>query len=125
MNKQFKSFDELATDPVFINKVGNQLYEVRQKRVMRPAPKAGMRYKRDWYDQMNGTLNAAHFISEIEAIWMQKSSLPAIERNVIKYVCDLAFRETLEYYNNLPDINDLVRDSLPDSIFDKLDKISV
>ena len=109
MNKIFKTFNELTEDKIFIDAVTKNLIKLIQERSSRkPAPK-GMRYKRDWYDKFGHKLDLVFCLQNIEAIWMKKSNLPSLERQVIQYVCDKAYRETMQKYSEIIDPADVYK----------------
>jgi hypothetical protein len=101
MNKELKTVDEIVNDLDFKNYVETELQELIKKRINRPEPKEGYRYKRDWYDRMNseGILNADFFIKNIKSVWERKSSFSSEFRNIIQYVCETALQKTLSFDN--------------------------
>lgn len=98
---QFYSIDEIVKDPNFIRMVNQNISELKRNRSTRPEPKEGYRYKRDWHDRMseNRTVNASYFLDNIEKIWNKQSSLSSQIRQVIQFVCDKSFQQTIAFYN--------------------------
>lgn len=96
--KQFISIKEILENEIFINSVKKQIKQIRLDRKLRPDPKKGFHYKRDWYIRMNenNMLNDSTFILHIEDIWSKKSKLSSEQRNIIKLVCDNALYEFLK-----------------------------
>ena len=98
--KTFNSIEEIITDDYFIQFVKECLGEVRDSYKNRPEAPAGMRYKKGAYDQLQneGNFNSSYFIKNISNIWMKKSSLNMLQRNLISNVCNFALKKTfLEY----------------------------
>ena len=89
LSHKFDSIPDLLNDMYFVEMVNNQIHEIHQQRRLRPLPKEGMRYTRNWYDRMNedNMLNSNYFIKNIEAIWNKKSLLSSEIRNVINHYC--------------------------------------
>ena len=100
LSHKFDSIADLLNDRYFIEMVQDQIREIKKRRNLRPLPKRGMRYKRDWYDRMfeGNMINANYFIKNIEAIWNKKSLLSSEIRNIINYYCDKALKETFKHY---------------------------
>jgi hypothetical protein len=100
MENKFKTVSELLKDECFRKFVSKQINEIKENRSNRPIPPQGSYYKRDWYDVMidNRQLDTDYFISTIENIWAKKSSLSSNVRQVIQYICDRAFQQTLLEY---------------------------
>jgi hypothetical protein len=96
--KQFISIKEILENEIFINSVKKQIEQIRLNIKLRPEPKKGFHYKRDWYNRMNenNMLNDSTFILHIEDIWSKKSKLSSEQRNIIKLVCDNALYEFLK-----------------------------
>jgi hypothetical protein len=90
------TIDEVLVNETFITKVTDQISKLRHQRAKRPQPRAGFRYKKDWFDRMEplGQVNAQYFLDNIEDIWLKISGLSALERGVIASVCDRALFET-------------------------------
>lgn len=105
MEKSFESIAELVKDPYFVQKVTDAIEEMIKARLIRPEPKKGYRYIRNWYDRMrsNDQLYAPFFIGNIEAIWNKRSSLSSEVRQIVQEVCDHALYATHEYYKSLPE----------------------
>ena len=110
MKKEFKTIDELISDPNFIQFVDKNINELRKNRNKRPDAKPGFHYKRDWYDRMidDRSLNSPYFIRNIESIWNKKSSLSSEIRNVILFVCGRSLQETFLEYSKQVDSENLV-----------------
>lgn len=91
---------EVLSDGRFINHVKKLLADLKKERRNRPLPKPGFKYKRDWYDRMDGKgmLSSQFFLDNIESIWSKQSDLPSIERNIIAFVCNKAFSLTVQHY---------------------------
>lgn len=98
---KFNSVSEILNDPYFISQVGKNIEELIKNRVTRPQSRIGYHYIRDWYDRLCDAegLNSQFFIENIEKVWNKTSSLSSEIRNVIKYICDRSFQETLIYYS--------------------------
>lgn len=96
--KKFISTKEILENETFINSVKKQIKQITLDRKLRPEPKKGFRYKRDWYDRMSESnmLNDSTFILHIEDIWSKKSKLSSEQRNIIKLVCNNALYEFLK-----------------------------
>jgi len=96
---------ELVEDPIFKEFVKRVLNDLISRRLHRPLPKPGYRYKRDWYDQMSDDteLNAEFFVMNIEKIMTRKSSLSSIKRRIIQPVCEQAYFLTMKFYAELKD----------------------
>lgn len=101
IENRFNSFEEVIADEVFRDFVKINFEQMMYDRNKRPEPKAGYRYKRDWYDRLfeSGNLNYSYLLENIGPIWMKKSSLSSDPRRIIKLVCDRSFRQTLIHYN--------------------------
>ena len=97
--KQF-TIQEVISDPNFRAYVRDEWNELRSKRVNRPAPQKGFRYKRDWFDQMRdlGYTNTEFFMDNIEKVWLHKSNLSSKIRGIVEYVCGRALQKTMELY---------------------------
>ena len=108
LSTHFKSISDIVDDPMFVFYVKKIMDELRVNRLKRSAPKAGYKYKRDWYDRMSseGNFNFNFFIGNIESIWLKKSLLSSQERNVIQFVCDKAYQQTLIEYSKKVDAKD-------------------
>ena len=100
---RFKTFSDILSDTVFIENLGSEISKLRKRRLDRPEPRAGFRYRRDWYDQLvgEGNLNKAYFLENIESIWLKKSSIPSNQRYAIEAICAAAYKNTLLHYTNL------------------------
>jgi hypothetical protein len=98
--KIFETEDDLINDEVFKQYVEIELEKLKKKRRIRPEPKPGWRYKRDWYDRYIGkdVLNSKFFLSNIKSIWEKKSDLSSELRGIISYVCSLAIVDTDIHY---------------------------
>lgn len=92
MEKQDVKISDVLNDTVFRSCVTKALRFVIEKRLTRPSPKKGFKYKRDWYDRMkaNNQLNDKFFLENIGDIWIKKSKLNSESRNIIAYVCKMA-----------------------------------
>lgn len=103
MNKEFKTVEEIVNDLDFQNYVKSEFTKFVEKRKNRVDAPDGMKYRRDWYDRMSdaGILSADYFIKNIGLIWEHKSNLNSEFRNIIKYVCGIAF-QNLVILNNKP-----------------------
>ena len=98
--KAFNSIEEIITDDYFILFLKDYMNEVRNSYANRPKAPSGMRYKKGAYDQLRneGNFNSSYFIKNINDIWMKKSSLNMMQRNLILNVCNFALKKTfLEY----------------------------
>jgi hypothetical protein len=93
----FSSTTEILSNDIFIEHVKNNIRELTSKRVNRPEPKVGFRYKRDWYDRLSssGLINSSFFLNNIESIWQKKSHLNSETRNVILYICNKSLQQTI------------------------------
>ena len=102
--KVFNSIEEIITDKYFIQFVKDYMSEVRNSYMGRPKAPVGMKYKKGAYEQLrnDGNFNPSYFIKNIGDIWMKKSNLNSLQRNLILNVCNLALRKTLlEYQKEL------------------------
>jgi len=96
---KFETIGEICADPVFRKQVHIALEDLKGKRRNRPDPDLGRHYRRDWYDRMSmEELSSAYFLDNIAEIWAKTSSLNSEYRGVIKYVCDIAFHNTMVHY---------------------------
>lgn len=95
---RFNSIKEILEDPIFIHYVGTNLSLLKSQRKLRPERQKGYRYKRDWYDRLNGQLRRSTCIDNIESIWLKNSLLSSEIRHIIQFVCDRAFAETVLHY---------------------------
>lgn len=104
MEKEFKTVEEIINDTHFLYFLNKNVLELITNRRNRPNAKEGYHYKRDWYDREDSEkISFTYCLENIESIWNKKSSLSAVIRNVIKYVCDKSLRETfLEYLKKQP-----------------------
>lgn len=101
MNKtpEFKEISEIVSDPYFVDFLTKNLSDLKAQRKLRPLPPTGFNYKKDWMDKMDVSVD--YFISNIEAIWLKKSKLNRSEREIIGYLCDKSFIQTLAKYKEL------------------------
>jgi hypothetical protein len=101
MNKtpEFKEISEIVSDPYFVDFLTKNLSDIKAQRKLRPLPPTGFNYKKDWMDKMDVSVD--YFISNIEAIWLKKSKLNRSEREIIGYLCDKSFIQTLAKYKEL------------------------
>jgi hypothetical protein len=109
---RFNSISDIIIDPFFKEFVSKNIDELRKNRINRPLPKPGYYYKRGWYERMTeqGMLNTRYFLENIELIWNKKSSIPSALRQIIKYVCDKSFQETLlRYANESTELNNKIK----------------
>ncbi len=95
-----KTIEEIVKDVYFQSRVKITWEKIFIERINRPAPKPGYSYRRDWFDIIpSNRLNVKYFLDNILDIWYKRSSLNSQTRMVIKYVCDIAYLETREYYD--------------------------
>jgi hypothetical protein len=101
MNKtpEFKEISEIVSNPYFVDFLTKNLSDLKAQRKLRPLPPTGFNYKKDWMDKMDVSVD--YFISNIEAIWLKKSKLNRSEREIIGYLCDKSFIQTLAKYKEL------------------------
>ncbi len=94
------NFEVLIKDANFISSVEKRITDLETARFLRPMPRPGRVYIRDWYDRMEeqGLLNASFFINNYLQIKAKKSSLSSQFRQVIELICDQCAKETLENY---------------------------
>ena len=97
-----RTLKEIIDDPKFVKSVVNRLKALIKSREVRPEPRTGMKYKRDWYDRLStqNVLTKSFFLENIEAIWSKKSTLNREQRGLVAYVCDHALTDTLTTYLN-------------------------
>lgn len=95
--------DKVIKNETFIELVRDELKRIKEKRELRPEPKQGFKYKRDFYDRLldNNNFNASFFCSNYVAVLYKKSNLNNEERSVIRYVCDKALNEYAVLIKNL------------------------
>lgn len=112
VSTRFNTISDIISDKVFIKNVESEILKLRSHRNKRPEPKAGFRYKRDWYDQMTdaGNFNSDYFIKNIESIWLKKSSITSNTRNVIQEICSVAYHNTMIHYAKV-DSKDIVSET--------------
>ena len=103
MINPFESFEDIATDPYFRQCVIDQIEQIKTSRAIRPMPKPGYRYIRDWYDRMSekDQITAQFFLDHIVLIWQKRSNLDAETRKVIKHFCDKACMSALIEHDKL------------------------
>lgn len=99
MEKKFIIKDIIVSDD-FAAIVCENIDQLHRQRKLRPQPKQGFYYKRDWYDIFTeeSILNATYFISNIHDILLKKSNLPSLKRNVILSVCNKSLNEYVAKY---------------------------
>lgn len=109
--EKFKTLGDIVNDAHFILFVDTKLKQLTEKRRLRPAPKDGFYYQRDWYDRMQpqGMLTADFFINNIAAIWEKKSKLSSEFREIIELVCNAALKQALLFYENKETNKDLTK----------------
>jgi hypothetical protein len=107
----FETISEIVNDAYFIEFVTKNLSDLKTQKGLRSQAPAGFNYKKDWMDKMNTT--PSYFISSIEAIWLKTSKLSRAEREIIGYICDKSFIQTLAYYK---EINTSALDNIPDDL---------
>jgi hypothetical protein len=97
---RFNSIEEIIADPYFNQFVKENIDQIIKSRCIRPIPKPGYYYKRDWYDRMTSKyyFNSYFFIENIENIWLKRSALSSEIRHVIRFVCDKSLQQTLLEY---------------------------
>ena len=112
VSTRFNTISDIISDKVFIKNVESEILKLRSHRNQRPEPKAGFRYKRDWYDQMTdaGNFNSDYFIKNIESIWLKKSSITSNTRNVIQEICSVSYHNTMIHYAKV-DPKDIVSET--------------
>lgn len=95
--KESINLNEIIATDEFIAILSSNISDLHRQRRLRPQPKAGYYYKRDWYDLMSeqSVLDADYFLKHIVDIWMKKSNLSSVFRNVILAVCNKSLREYL------------------------------
>jgi len=103
MTNPFGSFDDIVSDPYFRQFVADEIKSIHEKRSLRPLPKPGYKYRRDWYDKMEekDQISAQFFVDHIVLIWQKKSNLDAETRSIVKHFCDKAFARTLNKYDEI------------------------
>jgi hypothetical protein len=103
VSARFKTVSDILSDTVFIENLESEILKIRKRRLDRPEPRAGFRYRRDWYDQLDGegNFNRAYILANIESIWLKKSSIPSNQRYAIEAICVTAYKNTLLHYTNL------------------------
>jgi hypothetical protein len=85
----------------FATAVAKELGDTIHKRKSRPAPPAGMKYKRDWYDKIpQNHLTADFFMQNIDAILDKTSQLNSLERAVILEICTRAVNKSKKSEKN-------------------------
>jgi len=112
VSNRFKNISDITSDEIFIKNVESEISKLRYHRNKRPKPKAGFRYKRDWYDQMtdSGNFNSKYFLENIEKIWLKTSSITSNTRNVIQEICGVAYQNTIINYAKV-DVKDTVSET--------------
>ncbi len=101
---------EIIALPAFREAVKKHLSKIIHAHHIRPAPKPGYRYKRDWYDRMGeaSQLNTSFFLKHIESIWLKKSLLNHETRQVIQAVCAAALEEVIMVLDHAPEVPEVV-----------------
>ncbi len=96
-----ETIGELLKDVIFTGFLMDEINAVHRQRKLRPQPREGFHYKRDWYDRMTDEkeLNSAFVVANIGLILIKKSPLSSEKRNIISYLYELALKKTFEYYN--------------------------
>ena len=103
MTNPFGSFDDIVSDPYFRQFVADEIEQIETKRKLRPLPKPGYKYRRDWYDKMadKGQITAQFFVDHIVLIWQKRSNLDSETRSIVKHFCDKAFASALNKYDEI------------------------
>lgn len=68
ISHQFNSISEIVNDTCFQSKLKENISKIEHERLIRPLPKAGMKYKRDIYDTLKneGNLSFEYFIKKLK-----------------------------------------------------------
>lgn len=100
--KELKSISETLNDPFFRAFVGKNIEDLVERKLLRPEPKKGERYKRDWLDRMDTQegLNTQFFFTNLQAVWEGTSELNYETRAVIDEICTKAFHRTKAIYSS-------------------------
>ena len=93
-----KTVEELVNDLDFQEFVIDEFSKFVKERRNRSNPIYRSSYRRDWFDRMSdaGCLSSDYFIQNIGLIWEKKSKLNREFRDIINYVCSLAFERFIE-----------------------------
>ena len=90
MNEQkpITVLEAIKTDK-FRQLVEKELEKISKSRQLRPEPKPGFRYKRNWLDQMKDQdiFKGYYFVANAESVLGDNSNLGSEFRNAIKLVC--------------------------------------
>lgn len=99
MKKEFNNADEVVKDLIFKKELEKTVSYMAQKRKMRPLPKNGMKYKRDFFDRIGlENFTSAYFLKNMPDVWNKTSQLGREERRVIQFVCTESLKATFEHY---------------------------
>jgi len=95
--KRYVSIHEVVVNPQFIEAVKSRIEKLKTQRKLRPLPKQGYHYKRDFFDRMmdENQLRSEFFINEFPLILGKKSQLSSERRHIINYICESAFMDIL------------------------------
>ena len=95
------TIEDLLGDELFHEYVGKVLSETILRRVKRPKPEQGYKYKRDWYDRVDHSiLNKEYILENMVAVLDKNFKGPRDMREVITYVCTEAYNRTYTHYKN-------------------------
>ena len=100
MKKEFKTINEIITDPVFWDSLEQEISRIRTQRYTRKDPPPGFHYKRNELDRLHEgkKLTAGFFLDNIESIWNKKSNLSSASRRIIYDVCGRALHSAIVEY---------------------------
>lgn len=103
MSKEFKTIDDIISDPIFLENVQKERDTLWRHRMNRKPAPPGFHYKRDWYDRMisQQQFTRKFFIENIPLIWIKKSALNSTYRQIILTVCEKALFETIKTYKEM------------------------
>jgi len=100
MKKEFKTTQEIITDPIFLRKLTEEVSDISSKRYSRKDPPPGYYYERNELDRLHerGQLSTKFFLDNIVKIWEKKSDLSSASRRIIYDTCGKAiFGSIMEY----------------------------
>jgi hypothetical protein len=101
MEQESKTLNEITKDEIFISIVKQESENMFNKRRLRPSPKEGYFYKRDWYDRMkeSGEDNYKFILENIENVLSKKSYINSEKRSIVKYIGEISINKYVKTLN--------------------------
>ena len=99
------NIQEILESKLFEQNVKKELSNLIKQRLQRPALKPGFKYKRDWYDRLEGQLNKKFIIDNYKLVLLKVSDLPTETRRVVNLVGLRALDATIKEIKELQSTN--------------------